>query len=394
MSQTSQASTILYETSQDPLFREEILSVDRLYFQELPSNDTVHDNSLSQEFSFDDDSESGSNHSYLSDHDESDTEFDDELPAFSTEPTENDILNQELVQNFIAKACGCKRLYEKPCSTVINFEELVRLREYCDSLEKDELDLVVQSALFTHRQNGPKTSATSRHAQKDRQKPSQRFFIKGIEVCRQVFCFAYSIGREKLMKIGQALDQHGLLPRIHGNKNKLPHNALHYSDREQIKLFITRYANENAMPLPGRMPNHRQSKVLLLPTDKRQSDIHLSYLEVANNMGLRNISLSTFVKTWHELCPQIILGKPSTDLCHKCQMWSNKISTSGCLNEHDKSELLETYRTHIANAQLQRDQYREQCNDSKMLCSTFNYVEGVVLFYVRKNLIALLYLMK
>jgi hypothetical protein len=382
MSQSSQNSTIIYENSQDHAFIEEIISVDRLYFQELgQNNETSATNSpvfnLAEFIESDSDSDQVET---VSNNDESDTDDDllnDLNSNVVTEPTGYDKQYRDNVESFINKTCGCTKLYGKPCSTVINNDDLISLHEYCSSLERDELDLVIQSALFTHRQNGPKTSSVSRHQQKDRQRPSQKFFIKGVEVCRQVFCFAYCVGREKLMKIGQFLDENGLNPRVHGNKNKLPPNALQFNDREHIKQFLLRYAKENAMPLPGRLPNHRQSKVLLLPSDKRQADVHEAYVHLARDFGLRTVSLTTFVRTWHDLCPQIVLCKPSTDLCHKCQTFNNRLSNSGSLPEQQKTEILANFTNHIKQAQLQREEYKIQCENSKMLCSSNNFLEGL-----------------
>ncbi|XP_052805803.1 uncharacterized protein LOC128235108 [Mya arenaria] len=114
---------------------------------------------------------------------------------------------------------------------------------------------------------------------------------------------------------------------------------------------------------------------MLLPSDKSQADIHVEYEKID---GARSISLSTFTRVWRELCPHIVLAKPKTDLCFRCQTFSCKISQSGALSEDDKMTLLDEYESHVESARHQREQYRMQCDDSKVTCSENITVEGAV----------------
>ena len=137
---------------------------------------------------------------------------------------------------------------------------------------------------------------------------------------------------------------------------------------ESNQTFLCQYARDNALPLPGRLPNYKNSQVqhvLLLPSDKSCADIHQLYEKVASELLYRNVSLRTFQRVWHELCPHITITKPLTDLCGTCQMYGGKISNSGCLSEEEKTKLLEDYNGHVHSAKLQRDYYRDQVNKSK-----------------------------
>jgi hypothetical protein len=70
---------------------------------------------------------------------------------------------------------------------------------------------------------------------------------------------------------------------------------------------------ENAVkfgvPLPGRLPNHRNVKLTLLPLDKTNADIHQIYQEATKTLNYRVISLSEFKKA--------MVGTVSTNNTHE-----------------------------------------------------------------------------
>ena len=68
----------------------------------------------------------------------------------------------------------------------------------------------------------------------------------------------------------------GLVAREHGNTSKSPHNCIAFSDIQEMVAFIERLAEIHALPLPGRMPNHK-NKALLLPSDISKSEIYRQY---------------------------------------------------------------------------------------------------------------------
>ena len=129
-------------------------------------------------------------------------------------------------------------------------------------------------------------------------------------------------------------------------------------DTERIKTFLVKYAADNALPLPGRLPNFKNHQVLLLPSDKSSIDIHHEYESLASEIHYRSVSLRTFKRQLHELCPNIVITKPCTDLCQHCQDFADKISKSGNLLEEDKELLLTEYDKHVQLSKEQRDHYR------------------------------------
>lgn len=69
-------------------------------------------------------------------------------------------------------------------------------------------------------------------------------------------------------------------------------------DTERIKSFIVNYADQHAMPLPGRLPNYRDFTVMLLPSDTTRAMVHKLYLEGAEESSYTSVSYSKFTQLW------------------------------------------------------------------------------------------------
>ncbi|CAC5424720.1 unnamed protein product [Mytilus coruscus] len=339
-SQSSVPPEILH--NQDDDFINELNRVDELYFYdyECPESEI---NSDVENFESDND---------------------DDNVDHLVEPSDDDTREYIAQARFRNDTCGCKEFYGEPCSQIIEMDAVIEFREHCKELSKDELDMIIKAELFAHRCSGSVTEA-KKHKIKERERPYQEFYFKGKRVCRQTFCFIHGVEKKKLLSIAKSLDVDGLSPRTHASTGKLPKHALTFQDSERIKTFLIKYATDNALPLPGRLPNYKNHQVLLLPSDKNSVDIHAEYEKLAINMKYRSVSVRTFQRQWHDLCPNIVVTKPCTDLCQKCQEYAGKISNSGNLSEEDKQLLLNQYNIHVQLAKEQRDYYREQVKISK-----------------------------
>ena len=347
-SQQSTASTIPYEliSNYDPDFIDELENVNLLYFGHEEIVDENRESDSSSYSDSDSDSDTLSN------------DFCDILPAHASEESKQ--------KHFQKNGCGCVRLYGKPCSQVLSWEELKDYRLSCLERTKSEIDFMVKVQLFHHRQNSELTDSC-KHKAKERERVRQNYFFGGKKVCREVFVFAHGLNRKTVDAIAKSIDQNSLEPRIHGNKNRVPKHALTLSDVNKIKLFLTTYASNNGLPLPGRLPKFRNEKYILLPSDKNKADIHSLYCESADSLDYRKVSLSEFKKIWLEQCPYLLVMKPATDLCVKCQKHVHEISHCGNLTEEEKAEKLEKYQKHLDHVKCQRDHYREQCLTTKQV---------------------------
>jgi len=333
----------------DPMFIDELETVNTLYFGNVEISDSDGEcpsaSYIDSDYDGDDDVYSRTDYS-----------VDHACPS-SVDP-------EEVKQNdFKTSGCGCNRLYGKPCSAVVDWDKLIAYRLSCLEKTKDELDLIIKFQLFNHRQNASATVGQKRKA-KDREKPRQTYYFAGIHVCRSLFAFAHGIGRKQVDTLAKSLDTTGLEPRVHGNKNKMPKHALTLSDIENIKTFLTNYGTQNGLPLPGRVANF-SDRCTLLPSDKNKLDIYQLYCNAAEQNGFRKVASSTFLKIWKEQCPYLVVMKPATDLCVKCQRHVQIITKSGNMSEEEKTEKLLAYQNHISNVKTQRDYYRSQCEVTK-----------------------------
>ena len=128
----------------------------------------------------------------------------------------------------------------------------------------------------------------------------QQYFFNGHQICRKTFLFAHAIGKSQLESISKSLERKGLKPRTHGNTGKTPKYGIVNDWYSKSKTFLNEYAGKFGVPLPGRLPNHRNLKVTLLPSDKTKVAIHQIYQETAKSLNYRVIilSLSEFKQLW------------------------------------------------------------------------------------------------
>ena len=356
-SQESTASTISVPPeiieNQDSDFVSEINTVDSLYFSNA---EVIHDSSVSDEGG-----ESDTEENSVQQDPEADVNQED-LPLTGRREDDEEITSQ---YEFRLSGCGCSKIYGHSCSEELVWDKLLDYRQSCLEYTREELDLVLKVQMLGHRKNGDTTDSL-KHKTKDRERSFQEYFLFGKQVCQKTFSFAHGVGYNKLRRVGSHLDSYGMEVRLHGNKGKNPKNALTVSEINNVILFLQSYANKNGLPLPGRLPNYRDSKVMLLPSDKPKTDIYQMYLTATSETGVRQVGQSTFYKLWSEHCPTLVIIKPATDLCTKCQNYSTKLSNGGNLSEEEKMEDLRLYNDHIQKAKIQRDYYRTKVEESKI----------------------------
>ena len=97
-------------------------------------------------------------------------------------------------------------------------------------------------------------------------------FTLEVIVCVETFCFVHTISHTKFNAIKGSWVEDGLLPRQ--RKRSVPHNAVKLSEVEYVVRFVLRYAEDNAILLPGRIPGYKNDDLHLytpLFNDKTRS---------------------------------------------------------------------------------------------------------------------------
>ena len=92
------------------------------------------------------------------------------------------------------------------------------------------------------------------------------FQHNGYQVCQVTYRFLFGIGKHRLKAIKAHYISNGLSVRTHGNAGKLPHNVTSYVSIRHIVQFITNFAEQHAILLPGRIPGYKRDDLKLLPS--------------------------------------------------------------------------------------------------------------------------------
>ena len=90
---------------------------------------------------------------------------------------------------------------------------------------------------------------------------------------------------------------------------------------------------------------------------KYSVQVLLSLLNIG--VGHRAAGNSTFRKLWRQLTPNIVIGKPMTDLCWVCQKNNNAIYRSSNLPDCVKSAKLRKQEQHLSIVGTERQAYQD-----------------------------------
>ena len=180
-------------------------------------------------------------------------------------------------------------------------------------------------------------------------------------ICKNSFLFLHAITLKHFKNLCHHFDSEGLVPRIHGNTKKIPHNALPLETTQHVLDFITNHAENHALPLPGRLPSHRDFQVMLLPTDTTKSNVYSECKKACDMESLQCCSKSHFMYLWRMQVPYIRIMKPYTDLCDTCQQMSHAVSLMSNLPDEEKASKVREFSEHLEHAKSERITYNEQC---------------------------------
>ena len=259
----------------------------------------------------------------------------------------------------------CRFNSGQPCIRALDWDGVLLHRECCQAMERDERDFVVKASLIPHRQNGKLTSANKKTPH-ERIRPSQKYYFGNQQICAKTFAFLHGLHEETVQVIGRHYDEFGLLPRVHGNKGRQPHNALSAKHLTDIVTWIKHFSEHNGFPLPGRTSNHRDSNAsLLLPTSMTLKNVHNDLTAAAREANTREISYETFRSIWKKYCPDIQFMRPATDLCHYCQKYILRVRDAINLPDEVKKQRAQEWQDHLVVADSEREQYKELIVESK-----------------------------
>ena len=261
------------------------------------------------------------------------------------------------IRRFLEAGCGCKMGRDgRPCTSSVTFHEMFEYRANCHELTSNELDMVILGQLNAHctlSASVPSSSRTSNAA--------STYFYKNNQQCRKCFLFMHTISDKRFRNLVDHYKASGVTPRVHGLAGKSPPNTTSLSRVTSMLRFIKNLASSVSLPLPGRLPNFRDERVQLLPTDMSKLEVYRKYRKAAEREGTQPVGRSTFLDLWNKQLPYIMVMKPATDLCWVCQQNLTQILRSTNRSEEDKSQCLERAQLHIDLAKKEREHYNSEC---------------------------------
>ena len=136
-------------------------------------------------------------------------------------------------------------------------------------------------------------------------------------------------------------------------------------DIKRVVVFISNYAEKNALLLPGRVSSHHRDDIQLLPSSSSKADVFKLYEDAMNEAGFRVVAASTFRSLWLKLMPRVVMTRPMTDLCVECQRNNRAISASSNLPEVVKAAKLEKQQRHLTLVREERALYQQQVQQCK-----------------------------
>ena len=232
------------------------------------------------------------------------------------------------------------------------------------------LDLVVLSCIQSHLSLPDQATQRSSHhdTSVDSQKRS-KYFFHGVRVCRDTFLFVHALSHSRYERLVQHYKHVGLSSRMHGNKGRVPPNTLHFDEVTQLTTFIVNYARAHGMPLPGRVPGHRD-KVMVLPSDITKAHVFTKYRDTCSSNGWSAVGRTKFYDVWQNILPHISISNQSSHLCFTCQQNSLALQKSVCLPEEEKSRRLQVAQDHLYRAKTEREYYKAQVDTAVSAWST------------------------
>ena len=144
----------------------------------------------------------------------------------------------------------------------------------------------------------------------------------------------------------------------------MPHNSLTLNVVQEVIRFLHNYCDKHALLLPGHVPGYSHTDIKLLPSSTSKRGIWKIYKEAAQQGETQQvIACTTFFRLWKAQLPYVVLMKPLTDLCWKCQQNSNAILRAANSSDRSKSTTIEEALEHLRIVQVERSHYRTTCKE-------------------------------
>ena len=212
------------------------------------------------------------------------------LPKSEAAPPSSTTLETNLseVSKRLEGGCGC----ELECLSDLDAEFVWRHRCNIAELSKGEHDMYLMGIMMASLAN---PRATSKH--KERQRNRNKYIFQGKEICQEAFLYLENVTIYQLKSIRKHVIDNGVVPRVHRNTGKKPHNVLELDHYQLCHRFVEDL-------LEKERGGNRKKTFLADLTCKK---LHSSYLKYFADLGMDNktMAYSTFRHFVHQRFPQL-----------------------------------------------------------------------------------------
>lgn len=257
----------------------------------------------------------------------------------------------------------------EPCYNTLDQDKVTEIRDNMKALTDYERDLILLGILSTGMNQSTMTCSQKRSKQTERQRQRTVYCIEGKRVCRETFKYVHAISQDKLSAVITHYKENGLTPRYKKSGGRRKARVLNYNDIVRVVSFITNFAEEHALVLPGRVPGFKRFDIKLLPSIYTKISVFRLYKSAMDEQGDRAVKISSFRQLWRTLVPYIVRTRPLTDLCWECQRNNRAVYQSANLSDEEKAVRLKKQEEHLLHVTRERSLYRTQVEDSKRVLS-------------------------
>ena len=100
--------------------------------------------------------------------------------------------------------------------------------------------------------------------------------------------------------------------------------------------------------LHGRIPGFKNEDIVLLSSSETKMHVWNCFKSACEVASKRVVSYTKFIELWKQFYPNLVMGKPMTDLCFTCQQNTSKLLRA------EKSECVRTQQYHLNSVQTER----------------------------------------
>ncbi len=244
------------------------------------------------------------------------------------EYSREDLNDSEQISKYFQQSKCCSL----QCNKIFLKDTLLKHRYAFLEMKKCEQDLMILSQLQSGRRSKEMESSYAKQVTRKKSRFAsemqgmarqlvQHCFCN-LPICQQTFFFIHPVGQKRYKNLCKHFDEHGVVIRKHGLRNRTPNRANVFSveTTERVVSFIRNYAEKFALCLPGRQSNIKDYRSLQLPTSTTKVELYRKYEHAANDEGDAIIvGESSFYKLWGKYCSNILTLKPKSDLCDTCR---------------------------------------------------------------------------